>query len=176
MPAPIARMSLPPRSHSLYMDRAAKVGLVLRLLLPTSLSRRFGGGPTGRLRAVLLSPAVTHISGEYLATEQALGVALVRHGSPEGSSWCLPRNSRPEARTAADGSHESRNEQNDRDKGSEEDGPKKNSTFKPSGLNGNQLADDTRVPGVLCNGLSREHGAHPQALLLCVLTTVRLSD
>jgi hypothetical protein len=41
MPAPIARMSLPPRSHSLYMDWAAKVGLVLRLLLPTSLSRRF---------------------------------------------------------------------------------------------------------------------------------------
>src|SRR5438270_12611303 len=119
MPAPIARMSLSPRSHSLHMDRAAKVGLVLRLLLPTSLSRRFGGGPTGRLRTVLLSPAVTHISGEYLATEQALGFALVRHGSPEGSSWCLPRNSRPEARTAADGSHESRKEQNDRDKGSE---------------------------------------------------------
>ncbi|MDB6106760.1 MAG: hypothetical protein JWO52_6759 [Gammaproteobacteria bacterium] len=35
-------------------------------------------------------------------------------------------------------------EQNDRDKGSEEYGPKKNPTFRPSDLHGNQLGADKR--------------------------------
>src|SRR4051794_30076214 len=90
MGAPVPRMGHAPDTDPLHVHWPTEVVLVLRLLLPASLSGRLGSGPAGRFWAVLLPTAVAHVHGENLPAGQALGFALVRHGSPEGAPCCQP--------------------------------------------------------------------------------------
>src|SRR5580704_19380 len=90
MGTPVRCMGQAPDANPFHVHRPAEVVPVLRLLSPTSLSGRLGGRSTGRFWAVLLPTAVAHVRGENLPAGQALGFALVRHGSPEGAPWCQP--------------------------------------------------------------------------------------
>src|SRR5437868_13455594 len=105
MGTPVPRMGHAPGTHPFHVHRPAEVVLVLRLLSPTSLSGRLGGRSTGQLWAVLLPTAVAHVHGENIPAGQAFGVALLRHGSPEGASWCLPSGNvqKTDNRAAANG-------------------------------------------------------------------------
>src|ERR1700686_843913 len=90
MGAPVPRMGRSPDPDPLHVHRSAKVVSVLGLVSPASLTERFGSGSAGRFWAVLLPTAVAHVHGENLLAGQALGFALVRHGSPEGAPCCQP--------------------------------------------------------------------------------------
>ena len=139
-------MCATPEPDPFHMHRTSEVVLVLRLLAPASLPRRFACCPAGRFWAVLLPSAVAHVGCENLPAAQALGFALVGHGSPGRGACCQPEgNAHQQSHVAAASAGQSRGEQDGRDKGSEEDGPKKNPIFRLTDLHGNQLAADTTV-------------------------------
>jgi len=71
MGTPVPRMSHAPDTDPFHVHWPTEVVLVLRLLLPASLSGRLGSGPAGRFWAVLLPTAVAHVHGENLPADRA---------------------------------------------------------------------------------------------------------
>jgi hypothetical protein len=137
-------MLLLPAPHPGGVLRVTEVEAVVGLAQPHALTGGLACTLTLGFGAVLLPSAVAHVDSENLSTGQALGFALVRHGSPEGTACCqLGRNARQPANTAPPA--EGKNAEN---KTIEIRCPKKTdgnktSTFTPTDLHGNQLGADT---------------------------------
>src|SRR5579859_5406630 len=91
MGAPVPGIGRAPDPHPFHVHRPAKVVLVLGLLAPASLPRRFACCPAGWVCAVLLPSAIAHVGRENLPAAQALGFALVGHGSPSWGACCQPK-------------------------------------------------------------------------------------
>src|ERR1700679_2202342 len=169
MGAPVARMDRAPDPYPFHVHRPAKVVLVLRLLAPASLPRRFARSPAGRFWAVLLPSAVARVGRENLPAAQALGFALVGHGSPAGAACCQPKG-HAHQHTTSPSPTEGKAEEN---KTVEIRGPKKmdrrkTSIFRLTDLHGNQLAADNQaqMKGPQAVGVSPHAPRDPVGIML----------
>jgi hypothetical protein len=136
-------MGRPPLSHPIDVLRSAEVILVLWLLEPAALARRFAGTTAGGFRAVLLPPPVTHIHIENFPTAPAVGLYFVRHGSLPWRSIFTDRSpAAAESPAPSPAGTKSRANKTTYRNFVRRIRTKKTSTFKPSELNGNQVAAD----------------------------------
>jgi hypothetical protein len=137
-------MGRPPHPHPIDVLRPAEVILVLWLLEPAALARRFTGTSAGAFRAVLLPPAVAHIDFENFPAALALTLPFVRHGSlPWRSIFTDQRQANAESPAPSPAGTKLRRIKRLIKIFVRRIRTKKTSTFKPSELNGNQVAADT---------------------------------
>jgi hypothetical protein len=139
-------VSRPPLSHPIDVFGAAEVILVLWFLEPAMLARRFPRTSAGGFRAVLLPPAVAHIDVENFPAALALTLPSVRHGSlPWRSIFTDHRPAAAESPAPSPAGTKSKANKTIDKNSVRRTRTKKTSAFRPSELDGNQVAADTSI-------------------------------